>query len=66
MGIKVYRGPASVGSLNFFRLAGVGFERVMEALGPEEMERAVEDARYLEAQEREQKEAKRKFSRGAR
>lgn len=42
------------------------FERVKRAFGPEEVERAVEDARRREAQEREQKKAKRKFSRGAR
>ena len=34
--------------------------------GPEEVERAVEDAKRREAQEREQKKAKQKFSRGAR
>ena len=42
------------------------FERVKRAFGPEEVERAVEDAKRREAQEREQKKAKRKFSRGAR
>ncbi len=42
------------------------FERVKRAFGPEEVERAVEDARRREAQEREQKKAKRKFSRGER
>lgn len=42
------------------------FERVMRALGPEEAERAVEDAKRREAQEREQRKAKRRFSRGAR
>ena len=42
------------------------FERVKRAFGPEEVERAVEDARRREAQEREQKKAKRKFSRGGR
>lgn len=42
------------------------FERVMRAFGPEEAERAVEDAKRREAQEREQKKAKRKFRRGAR
>ena len=42
------------------------FERVKRAFGPEEVERAVEDAKRWEAQEREQKKAKRKFSRGAR
>lgn len=42
------------------------FERVKRAFGPEEVERAVEDTRRREAQEREQKKAKRKFSRGAR
>ncbi len=40
------------------------FERVKRAFGPEEVERAVEDAKRREAQEREQKKAKRKFSRG--
>jgi len=34
--------------------------------GPEEVERAVEDAKRREAAEKEQKKAKRKFSRGAR
>ena len=42
------------------------FERVKRAFGPEEVERAVEDAKRREAQEQEQKKAKRKFSRGAR
>ena len=42
------------------------FERVKRAFGPEEVERAVEDAKRREAQEREQRKAKRKFSRGAR
>ena len=42
------------------------YERVKRAFGPEEVERAVEDAKRREAQEREQKKAKRKFSRGAR
>ena len=42
------------------------FERVKRAFGPEEVERAVEDAKRREAQEREQKKAKRKFDRGAR
>ena len=42
------------------------FERVKWTFGPEEVERAVEDAKRREAQEREQKKAKRKFSRGAR
>ena len=42
------------------------FERVKRAFGPEEVEWAVEDAKCREAQEREQKKAKRKFSRGAR
>ena len=42
------------------------FERVKRAFGPEEVERAVEDAKRLEAQEQEQKKAKRRFSRGAR
>ncbi len=42
------------------------FERVKRAFGPEEIEQAVEDARRRETQEREQKKAKRKFSRGAR
>ena len=42
------------------------FERVKRAFGSEEVERAVEDAKRQEAQEREQKKAKRKFSRGAR
>ena len=42
------------------------FERVKQVFGPEEVERAVEDAKRREAQEREQRKAKRKFSRGAR
>lgn len=42
------------------------FERVKRAFGPEEVERVAEDAKRREAQEREQKKAKRKFSRGAR
>jgi Txe/YoeB family toxin of Txe-Axe toxin-antitoxin module len=42
------------------------YERVKRAFGPEEVERVVEDAKRREAQEREQKKAKRKFSRGAR
>ncbi len=42
------------------------FERVKRAFGPEEVERAVEDAKRREAQEQEQKKVKRKFSRGAR
>ena len=47
-------------------LQGFFFERAKRAFGPEEVERAVEDAKRREAQEREQKKAKRKFSRGAR
>ena len=42
------------------------FERVKRVFGPEEVERAVEDAKRREAAEKEQKKAKRKFSRGAR
>lgn len=43
------------------------FERVVRrAFGPEEVERAVEDTKCREAVEKEQKKAKRKFSRGAR
>ncbi len=42
------------------------FERVKRAFGLEEVERAVEDAKRREAQEREQRKVKRKFSRGAR
>ena len=42
------------------------YERVKRAFGPEEVERAVEDARRREVAEKEQKKAKRKFSRGAR
>ncbi len=42
------------------------YERVKRAFGPEKVERAVEDAKRREAQEREQRKAKRKFSRGAR
>ena len=42
------------------------FERVKRAFGPEEVERAVEDAKRRDAAEREQRKAKQKFSRGAR
>ncbi len=42
------------------------FERVKRAFGSEEVERAVEDAKRREAVEREQRKAKRKFSRGTR
>ena len=42
------------------------FERVKWAFGPEEVERVVEDAKRREVQEREQRKAKRRFSRGAR
>ena len=42
------------------------FERVKRGAGPEEVERAVEGAKRREAAEKEQKKAKRKFSRGAR
>ena len=42
------------------------FERVKRAFGPEEVERAVEDAKRREVAEKEQRKAKRKFSRGAR
>ena len=42
------------------------YERVKRAFGQGEVERAVEDAKRREAQEREQRKAKRKFSRGAR
>ena len=42
------------------------FERVKRAFGPEEVEQVAEDAKRREAQEREQRKAKRKFSRGAR
>ena len=42
------------------------FERVKRAFGPVEVERAVENAKRREAQEREQRNAKRKFSRGSR
>ena len=42
------------------------FERVKRVFGSEEVERAVEDAKRREAQGREQKKAKRKFSRGER
>ena len=42
------------------------FERVKRAFGTKEVEKAVEDAKRREAQEREQRKAKRKFSRGAR
>ncbi len=39
-------------------------ERVKRAFGPEEVERAVEDAKRWGAQEREQQKTRRKFSRG--
>ena len=42
------------------------FERVKRAFGLEEVERAVEEAKRREAAEKEQKKAKRKFSRGTR
>ena len=42
------------------------FERVKRVFGPEEVERAVEDAKRREAAEKEQKKAKRRFRRGAR
>ena len=42
------------------------YERVKRAFGTEEMERAVEDAKRREAAEKEQRKAKRKFSRGTR
>ena len=42
------------------------FERVKQAFGLEEVERAVEEAKRREAAEKEQKKAKRKFSRGTR
>ncbi len=42
------------------------FERVRRAFGSEKVEQAVEDAKRREAQEREQRNVKRKFSRGAR
>ena len=40
------------------------FERVKRAFGPEEVEQAIEDAKRREATEKEQRKAKRKFSRG--
>ena len=42
------------------------YERVKRAFGAEEVERAVEDAKRREAAEKEQRKAKRKFSRGTR
>ena len=42
------------------------FERVKRVFGPKEVERAVENAKRREAQEREQRKANRKFGRGAR
>lgn len=54
MGNKALRGTAA------------DFERVKRTFGPEEVERAVEDAKRREAEEREQRKAKQKFSRGAR
>lgn len=41
-------------------------ERVKRAFGPEEVERAIEDAKCREAMEKEQRKAKRKFSQGVR
>ena len=40
------------------------YERVKRAFGAEEMERAAEDAKQREAAEKEQRKARRKFSRG--
>ena len=48
------------------RGTAANYERVKRAFGPEEVERVVEDAKRREAHEREQRKAKRKFSRGAR
>ena len=42
------------------------YERVKRAFGAEEVERAVDDTKRREAAEKEQRKAKRKFSRGAR
>ena len=42
------------------------YERVKRAFGPEEVERAVEEAKRREAAEKEQRKAKRKLNRGAR
>lgn len=42
------------------------YERVRQAFGPEQVDAAVEAAKQRETQEREQKKAKREFSRGAR
>ena len=42
------------------------FERVKRAFGPEEVERAVNEEKRREQARKEQKNAKRKFSRGAR
>lgn len=47
-------------------LQGFFFERAKRAFGLEEVERAVEEAKRREAAEKEQKKAKRKFSRGTR
>ena len=47
-------------------LQGFFFERAKRAFGLEEVERAVEEAKRREVAEKEQKKAKRKFSRGAR
>ena len=47
-------------------LQGFFFERAKRAFGLEEVERAVEEAKRREVAEKEQKKAKRKFSRGTR
>lgn len=48
------------------RGTAAGFEGVKRVFGPEEVEQAIEDAKRREAVEKEQKKAKRKFSREAR
>ena len=60
-GALEYQGPRG-----FLRGISVGYERGKQTLGPDEAARSVEDAKRRAAQEREQKKAKRKFSRGAR
>ena len=45
-------------------MQGFFFERAKRAFGLEEVERAVEEAKRREVAEKEQKKAKRKFSRG--
>lgn len=48
------------------RQISADYERVKRVFGPEEVEKAVVEAKCQEAAEKEQRKAKRKFSRGAR